>query len=327
MGFVACMNAIGRISSRLAAGLVIFSAVVLAGYIVTAATLPGADVTIFVPGAIPTSVPNNAAPAFAPDGHTVFFFQSSGPSSTSIVFSQETDGHWSSPKTAPFSGQYRDLEPSFAPNGKYLIFASNRPATAGGAAMDGHYNGQVFSGGGGNLWRVDFRKKGWGSPERLPDSINSNTAVFSPAVTADGTLYFMRAENGGRFHIFRAQMKHGKFETPVLASFSDAEHGEYDPAVAPDESYLIFSSGRAPAPPKTADLFIVFRTGNAWGEPIDLRSALSENAHGIEARLSPDGKTLYFSNARGPSGTDVPNGRFIWSVELADLLRSHGVKT
>lgn len=76
MGFVACMNAIGRISSRIAAGLVIFSAVVLAGYIVTAATLPGADVTIFVPGAIPTSVPNNAAPAFAPDGHTVFFFQS-----------------------------------------------------------------------------------------------------------------------------------------------------------------------------------------------------------------------------------------------------------
>ncbi|HEV2298100.1 MAG TPA: hypothetical protein VGR72_06250 [Candidatus Acidoferrales bacterium] len=135
----------------------------------------------------------------------------------------------------------------------------------------------------------------------------------------------MRAENGGKFHIYRAQMKNGKFETPVLASFSDADHGEYDPAVAPDESYLIFSSGRAPAPPKTTDLFIVFRTANGWGEPIDLRSAVSEDVHGIEARLSPDGKTLYFSNSRSASGADVQNARFIWSVDLTALLKAHGV--
>jgi hypothetical protein len=121
-------------------------------------------------------------------------------------------------------------------------------------------------------------------------------------------------------------MKNGKFETPVLASFSDAAHGEYDPAVAPNESYLISSSGRAPAPPKTTDLFIVFRTANGWGGPIDLRSALSEDVHTIEARLSPDGKTLYFSNARSPSGTDVPNGRYIWKADLTALLKANGVE-
>lgn len=319
------LAAIGRISGHVAASLAIFFALVLASY-GGAPTPPGADVRIFVPGVIPTSVPNNAAPAFTPDGHTVFFFQSSGASSISILFSQQNDGRWSAPKMAPFSGQYRDLEPAFAPSGKYLVFASNRPARPGGATIDGHYNGQVFPGRGGNLWRVDFTKRSWGSPQRLPDSINSNTSVFSPAVTANGSLYFMRAENGGKFHIYRAQMKNGKFETPVLASFSDAEHGEYDPAVASDESYLIFSSGRAPAPPKTTDLFIVFRTANGWSEPIDLRSALSADVHGIEARLSPDGKTLYFSNARSPSGVDVPNERYIWSVDLTALLKAHGAR-
>jgi Tol biopolymer transport system component len=285
----------------------------------------GPDVSIFAPGPIPTSASNSAAPAFTPDGNTVYFFQSSA-SNSSIVFSRRNGDQWSAPETAAFSGQYRDLEPAFAPNGKYLIFASSRPTTPGGASLDGHYNGQVFPGMGGNLWEVARTKNGWQKPEVLPVAINSNSSVFSPAVTADGSLYFMRAENGGKFHIYRAQMKHGKFETPILASFSDAEHGEYDPAVAPDESYLVFSSGRAPAPPKTTDLFIVFRAANGWGEPIDLRSALSENVHGIEARLSPDGKTLYFSNSRSPSGADVPSGRYIWSVDLTDLLKAHGVR-
>lgn len=318
------LAAISRISGRTAAALVIFLALVVKNYPAALAT-PTAQVTIFAPGAIPTSAPVSAAPAFTPDGNAVYLFQSSGPSDTTIVFSQRMAGQWSAPERAPFCGPYRDLEPAFAPNGKYLIFASSRPAHPGGAAIDGHYNGQVFRGMGGNLWRVDFSKKRWGRPQRLADSVNSNTSVFSPAVTANGTLYFMRAENGGKFHIYRAPMRQGKFQTPVLASFSDADHGEYDPAVAADESYLIFSSGRAPAPPKTTDLFIVFRTAHGWGEPIDLRSALSEDAHGIEARLSPDGKTLYFSNARGPSGTDVPNGRFIWSVDLTELLKAHGV--
>lgn len=282
------------------------------------------DPSIFVPGIIPTSVLNSAAPAFTPDGNTVYFFQSSGGANVTIVFSQRSGDQWSDPKTAVFSGKYRDLEPAFAPDGKYLIFASNRPTTSNGALLDGHYNGQVFPGSGGNLWRVRLTKEGWQEPEWLPAQINSNSSVFSPAVAGDGSLYFMRAEDGGRFHIYRSQMRHGKYETPVLASFSDAEHGEYDPAVAADESYLIFSSGRPPAPPKTTDLFIVFRTANGWGEPIDLRSALSDNVHGIEARLSPDGKTLYYSNSRGPSGADVPNGRFIWRVDLTTLLKSHG---
>lgn len=311
---------------RIAAHSVVMVAFVSACYSTTLnASGQSADATIFVPGVIPTTAPSSAAPTFTPDGNTVYFFQSSGGNNSSIVFSQRNGDHWSTPRTAVFSGRYRDLEPVFAPSGKYLIFASSRPTTPNGVPLDGHYNGRVFPGNGGNLWKVRITKKGWQKPELLPPTINSNSSVFSPTVTADGTLYLMRAENGGKFHIYRAQMRHGKFETPVLASFSDAENGEYDPAVAPGESYLIFSSGRAPAPPKTTDLFIVFRTANGWGEPIDLRSAISDNVHGIESRLSPDRKTLYYSNSRGPTGTNVPNGRHIWKVDLSPLLRARHV--
>lgn len=282
------------------------------------------DTTIFVPGIVPSSAPSSAAPAFTPDGNTVYFAQSSGGTNSSIVFSQRNGDQWAAPKTAVFSGQYRDLEPVFAPNGKYLIFASSRPTSPNGAALDGHYNGQVFPGSGGNLWRVRLTKKRWQKPEPLPAAINSNSSVFSPAITADGSLYFMRAENGGDFHIYRAQMKHGEFKTPVMASFSEPAYGDYDPAIAPDESYLIFSSGRPPAP-HTTDLFIVFRAAQGWSEPLDLRSALSQDVYGIEARLSPDGKTLYFSNSRNALGEIVKGGRYIWKIDLTGLLKTQGI--
>jgi hypothetical protein len=283
------------------------------------------DVVPFVPGEIPTTMLSSAAPALTPDGNTVYLGQSPDGDTSSIMFSRRSGGKWSVPKVATFSGGgYRDLEPAFAPNGKYLIFASSRPTGSSSAELEGHYNKQVLPGKGGNLWKVEFAKKGEDRPTALPASINSNASVFSPSVAADGSLYFMRADNGGTFHIYRSQMKNGSFEAPVLASFSDDKYGDFDPAVAPDESYMIFSSGRPPAPHVT-DLFIVFRTASGWGGPIDLRSAISDHVYGIEARLSPDGKTLYFSNSRNPSGTTVPKGRYVWKVSLADLLKAHGV--
>ena len=46
------------------------------------------------------------------------------------------------------------LEPAMAPDGSYLVFASNRPAHAGGSALDGYFNNKPRPGRGGNLWRV-----------------------------------------------------------------------------------------------------------------------------------------------------------------------------
>jgi len=278
---------------------------------------------IFAPGVIPVTTNNNADAAFSPDGRTVYIYQSLNHLS-SIVESKLVNGKWTAPATAPFSGTYPDLEPAFSPDGKYLIFASSRPVTPNGTNIDGHYDGKVSAGNGGELWKVKLTKKGWGQPELLPADINSNTSVFSPNVAADGTLYFMRSDSGKEFHLLRSEMKNGIYHKPTPFAFSISGRGDYDPAIAPDESFMIFSSGRSPAPVHTADLFIVFRTASGWTDPLDLR-ILSPNVHGIEARLSPDHKTLYFSNSRNASGVDVPGDRYIWSVDISGVLRAHGI--
>jgi hypothetical protein len=35
---------------------------------------------------------------------------------------------------------------------------------------------------------------GWSAPWRLPDDINSGSSTFAPAITRDGSLFFMRPD-------------------------------------------------------------------------------------------------------------------------------------
>lgn len=104
---------------------------------------------------------SNACPAFTPDGKTVFFTHWHG-GGGSIMVSHLVGHKWSKPETAPFSGQWRDIEPAMAPDGSYLIFVSNRPAIEGDEPIDGFFQGTKQPGKGGNLWRVNRMGKGLG---------------------------------------------------------------------------------------------------------------------------------------------------------------------
>src|ERR1700744_4287945 len=165
---------------------------------------------MFAPGVIFGPV-DDASPTFTPDGKTVYFHRGGVALGRVILGSHLLNGKWSAPVIAPFSGQWGDIEPAMAPDGSSLIFASNRPATPGGKALNGFYNNQVAPQGGGNLWRTDRRDNPWSKPYRLPDIINSDSAVFSPAITADGSLYFMKpVGDTGKFHIYRSAYRNGQ---------------------------------------------------------------------------------------------------------------------
>ncbi|MGH7194312.1 MAG: TolB family protein, partial [Candidatus Saccharimonadales bacterium] len=214
-----------------------------------------------------------------------------------ILTSHLDNGHWSAPVIAPFSGHWRDLEPAMSPDGAFMVFASSRPAAGGTRAIDGSWSGKDYPGKGGNLWRVDRVGSGWSAPVRLPDIINSSNAVFSPSIAADGSLYYMQAAGeGNHFRLFYSQYKDGKYQPPVLLQFTAGKWGGVDPAVSPDQTFMVFSSPRPPTPTQQADLFIVFHKNGKWGEPQHLGDEVNRYASNIEARLGPDGHTLYFSS-------------------------------
>ena len=85
-------------------------------------------------------------------------------------------------------------------------------------------------------------------PARVPSPVSTEAREIYPCVVADGSLYFSSNRPGslGGSDIWRAQrLPDGGFAEPVnLGAPINTEHGEGDTWVAPDESYLVLTSGR-----------------------------------------------------------------------------------
>jgi hypothetical protein len=293
---------------------------------------------VFAPGVI-SAADNVNAVTFSPDGNVAWFDEVAGGGST-IMESHRVEGVWSTPRIAAFSGEWRDLDPAMAPDGSFIVFCSNRPAAPGGKALDSTtFDGRLHVGAGSHLWRVDRAGAGWGAPVLLPAAINDGTRLYSPSVVRDGSLYYQRPDPVSRtFHLMRSQYRDGAYQPPEPVVIGPREADERDPAVAPDESFIVFSTKRPPARPD-GRLVIAFRSGDHWGEPTDLGDAV--NRDGAEGpHLGPDGRTVYIDNtttfeaatprSREQTERDLQRARLwdngnshLWSFSLATWLDAH----
>ena len=295
--------------------------VLLAGLTASAAAAPVP--AVFAPGVI-SGPADDTDPAFSADGHTVVFARNG-----TLMISTRRDGNWSVPVIAPFSGQWMDQQPTMSPDGRFLVFVSNRPVRAGDD-----------KGPAGHLWRVDRQGDGWGQPIHLPSAVNRTASTWAPSVAGDGSLYFIeRSAPNAPFRLRRAQYRDGGYLPSTPVDFGDATTQDVDPAVAPDESFIVFGSMH-PGPDAHERLFIAMRNGTGWSTPVDLGDAVNGDGSTDtnEARLGPDHRTLYFSTDR-KSRPHYPrtaaqaqadqartaawdNGRQnIWSVPLDTWLR------
>jgi len=292
---------------------------------------------IFAPGVV-SGPANEDSAAFTPDGDTVFFDRINWPNAA-IMVSQWVNGTWSAPVIAPFSGQWLDHDPAMAPDGSFLVFSSNRPDQDSGKPLDAVMaNGKIAPGSGGHLWRVDRKGHGWGQPVRLPDAVNSSTRTYAPAVVADGSVYFQRPGDDGDFRLYRSQYRNGAYQAPIVVELGDASAHKLDPAVAPDESFIVFDANYGSK--DDADrLYIAFREGNGWSKPVDLGKDINVKSP-WGSHLGPDHRTLYFSSTRSlpvhyprtatQARDDIARmqswdngGDNIWSVSLTPWLDAH----
>jgi Tol biopolymer transport system component len=239
--------------------------------------------------------------AFNRTADTLYLTQIDG-AAHRIVVSHMRSGSWSAPVAVSFSGAWRDLEEVLSPDGRTMIFASNRPASANGKRLDAFFGSKYRPGRGGNLWSAEWNGTSWGEPVRLPNAVNANSSTFSPALAADGTLYFMRASGANqRFHIFTSALARGEYAASALAPFSDLRYSDFDPTVSSDGSFVIFGSSRPPSKPGTADLFITYHDARGWTPPRDMGAWINPNRDSIEPRLSADDRTLYFTRSGAPT--------------------------
>jgi hypothetical protein len=100
-----------------------------------------------------------------------------------------------------------------------------------------------------DIWKVEkLAGSGgrWSEPVNLGSPVNTDGNEIFPSVAADGTLYFQYYEQrGGESDFYTSELVDGEYQQPVRLEYGiSTEHYESHPAVAPDESWLIFQSNR-----------------------------------------------------------------------------------
>jgi Tol biopolymer transport system component len=245
---------------------------------------------LFAEGVINTSA-DEYGPTFTPDGRTLYFARRvsrSGPEF--IMVSQLSNDRWGEPRTAEFSGEFFDKEPFISPDGKRLFFASQRPV-AGTEAK----KGRDF-----DLWYVEKTGRNWGSPNHLGPLVNTPGYENYPAVTMDGTLYFASVRDGGKGQndLYRARLVNGEYTKPENLAEINTPNTDADPYVAPDGSYMIFSSDR-PGSFGQGDLYVTYNRGGKWSEPRNLGATFNTNEYEYTPMVAPGGKYFFFSRGWG----------------------------
>ena len=315
-------------------------ATTLALVLVTTATSAG---ELLGPGTISTGLQETSA-TLTPDGDTLYFMRSDfTEKDDTILVSHRRDGRWSTPEVASFSGQWHDSEPALSPDGKRLFFVSNRPPHPGDAPITAEMSGQKFAGT--NLWYVEQQKGGrWSEPVHVDGALNDGAMIYNPSVAANGDIYFSahREDSGKAYQIYVARRTATGYATPQQINLGDIAHNRMDPAVDPDQRFLIFAGNEGDSL-GSADLYIAFRNADgSWGKPEhlpgDINSPSLENAPSLGRHFGE----LYLAsnrqdNVQYPKPKDdmsslqmrlespLNGSRNIWRFDIADVLRAHGI--
>jgi Tol biopolymer transport system component len=244
---------------------------------------------IFAPGIISTNM-NESKIAISPDGKEMAFtLMNYNHSFYTLVSMRQENGVWIKPVVVPFSGKYHDSEPYFSPDGTKLFFNSNRP-------LEGQNSPKDY-----DIWVVERKESGWGTPVNLGPAINSDKNEVNPAVSQNGTLYFSSNRDGGRGRndIYVSKFIDGKYAKPEnIGDGINTPFFESGPYIAPDESYIIFNRYRSPT---GNGLHISFRKNDgSWSQAVSMWKNINIDSDGFHGHVSPDGRYLFFTGSRNP---------------------------
>lgn len=245
---------------------------------------------LFEPGLVSTKYPNRDI-AISPDRKEIFYTLQSYKREFSVIMHlMQINGEWMQPIVATFSGPHSDLEPAFSPDGQRLYFASNRPTDKGVDKKD--YD----------IWYVDKKDGRWGNPVNIGSPVNTNKDEFYPSVTNNGSIYFTAEYEGnkGKEDIYVSRLIDGKYTQPE--SISDAVNSksyEFNAYVAPDESYIIFSSYGRTDDLGGGDLYISMKNGQGeWAPAQHLPEGINSKTLDYCPFVSADQQYFFFTSSR-----------------------------
>jgi hypothetical protein len=266
--------------------------------------LPGDTPVVFAPGIVSTDDLEHSPAVFSPDGNQLFWNvrRPPGPNNKDWLrwdkTMQRIGGRWTKPTVSV------QAVPIFSHDGKRQYY--------GAPKKEPYY--------------IEKIGNDWSEPRylNLLDKYPELKYVGLCSVAENNTIYFMSNAAGlgthHNFGIYRAEFLNGKYTKPELLprSINLPPFLNWIPLIAPDESYVIFSSNRHDSN-DGGDLYISFRDENAdtWMKPVNMGEAINTSAQERCPGLSPDGKYLFFTRWTRDHNHDI----FWVSTKVIDKLK------
>ena len=274
-------------------------------------TPPGNVPEVFAPEFISIDGRFEQNAAFTPDGKE-FYFSTTDNSwgSFRIYYTKEINDEWTDPKLADtIFGFFDNTEPFITSDGQRLFFVSPRPSAP-------PWNTDI--------WVCQRDDTTWSPPVKIEDPVSSTNREWHPSVSLDSTLYFQSLNRDGGFgaaDIYKAELD-GEGEYTIVENMGDvinSSDGDGEATIAPDESFLIFTSYRPGY--GQSDIYISFNDNGTWSTPVNLGPTINTSQAEYGTALSPDGEYLFFTRRVAFTTTDDSD---IWwvSTSFIDSIKS-----
>ena len=248
---------------------------------------PGMTPELFAPGIVSVNKYSEFVCMFTPGGKECIFDRHGDDEyqSGAVFFTRMKNGKWTEPEIYTLLAKYGEVFlPTLSPDGQYLFFTSNSLPVPEGIKK---------------IIPMYFMKKtetGWSEPEYLTQSIHAS-------MTLDGTVYL----NSGREIISHPELK------TIFDLYGSLPFEVGHPVISPDGSYLIFDN-RKLAGQSDCKLFVSFKKGDSWTDPISLDKFIKQ--HAFCAWITFDGKYIFFHSL------DSAKGNIYWiSAEIIEKLK------
>ncbi|NRF70946.1 PD40 domain-containing protein [Aquincola sp. S2] len=230
-----------------------------------------------------------SSPTFSPDGRELVFMRADPAFRRyHLLVSRCEHGRWTAPEPPPFAATARvdEADPFISHDGRRLYYISTRdkPRTGGEADFD--------------IWLVERQADGrWGTPQRLPEPVNSPASELLPREDAQGRLLFGSSRPGGLGlgDIYRATAQaDGRWQVANFGAPVSSPANEYEAELSRDGRTLVTVADRG-------DRSHLYRyTLDVQGRWIEQgRVPARADVFQVGPLLSPRGERLLFAQADG----------------------------
>jgi hypothetical protein len=240
---------------------------------------PGDSPKVFAPGIVSTRGNLEYSITFSPDGRELFFTARIGKNVARMFTSRWPRNGWTHPQVAAFSKDHIDFLPYIMPDGKRLFFGR----------VEKDENGAVKGRG---FYAVD-KARDQRFFESRPYLFTDGEHWMHVSATRGLTIYttYLTDHRTTRFALVDGAYPEGESLTGGL-------HPGGHPAIAPDESFVVFDSEREGGF-GAADLWVAFRKSDGtWGEGINLGAKVNSLGNESIPHMTPDGQYLFYTANR-----------------------------